>query len=318
MNPIRKVEVGKTGVFITQLGVGCGGFIRSKSDNQVIETFQTAINQGINYFDIAPAYGFGLSERRFGNALKNYEGDDLVISTKVGRLLPPDTGENVPAKTQFIIYDYSRGAILKSLASSLDRLGVDHVDILFIHDPDNHYEQAFNEAYPTLMELKDDGIVKAIGAGMCQWEMELRLAQEGDFDCFLLAGHYSLLDHSALDSFLPYCEEHRISVILGGAYESGVLANPNSGDYKYQKAPQEIVEKAIEFKKVCDKYGVPLKAAALQFGMAHPAVISIIPGTKSPEYQRDNFQMLNYPTPTELWSELREKKMIDPDAPIPS
>jgi D-threo-aldose 1-dehydrogenase len=315
MDPLKKSQVGKTALYVTNLGLGCSGLPRSQTINQAIETFQTAIKQGINYLDTAPLYGRGKSETRLGKALSNYYGEKLVISTKVGRMLRVPSGGD--PNSPEAIYDYSGKAVLNSLESSLERLGVEVVDILFIHDPDNHYEQAINEAYPALAELRDDGIIKAIGAGMNQWEMELRFAQEGEFDCFLLAGRYTLLEQGALDSFLPYCEKEKISVIIGGPYNSGILASPKTGRYNYREPPAEVVAKTIKLKEVCDKYNVPLRAAALQFVLAHPAVASVIPGTRSPRHQEDNYRMVTRNIPKALWDELHEKNLIEPNAPVP-
>jgi D-threo-aldose 1-dehydrogenase len=310
MFQLEKRQIGSTDLYVTCLGLGCSGLAYSETVTQALKTFQTATKQGINYFDTAPRYGRGESELRLGKALSNYSGEKLTISTKVGWLLQPFLGERIWA-------DFSRSAVLKSLNSSLQRLGVDAVDILFIHDPDNHYNKAIDSAYPALAELRDDGIVKAIGAGMNQWEMELRFAEEGDFDCFLLAGRYTLLEQGALDEFLPFCLDNKISIIIGGPYNSGVLADPKAGKYNYIKAPSEIVAKSLRLKEVCDKYAVPLKAVALQFVLAHPAVSSVIPGTRSPIHQNENFKMMNINIPKALWDELREEDLIDSNAPVP-
>jgi D-threo-aldose 1-dehydrogenase len=315
MEALKKSRIGRTELEVTALGLGCSGLARSDSDEQALTTFKTAIEQGINYIDTAPLYGRGKSEKRLGIALSKYGRKNLVISTKIGRILKPVT--NDPESEVEALYDYSGKAIRESLKSSLDRLDVDSVDILYIHDPDNHYEQAISEAYPALAELRDDGIIKAIGAGMNQWEMELRFAQDGDFNCFLLAGRYTLLEQGALSEFLPYCKKNNISVIIGGPYNSGVLANPSKGRYNYGKSPSEIISRTLQIKDVCDKYDVPLKAAALQFVLAHPAVASVIPGTKSPEHQKDNYRMIAYPIPSALWGELKEENLIHADSPTP-
>jgi D-threo-aldose 1-dehydrogenase len=302
MDPLEKVRIGKTDVHVTRLGLGCSGLARSETVQQAAETFRTAMGQGINYIDTAPLYGQGSSEERLRSVLPEAERDSLVISTKVGRMLRSreQAGEETSVE---LVYDYSRR--------------IHYVDILFIHGPDNHYGLAIDEAYPALAELRDDGVVKAIGAGMNQWEMELRFAQEGEFDCFLLANRYSLLEQGAITEFLPYCEENGISVVIGGPYNSGVLANPEGGRYEYRAASTKIVDRVLWLKKVCDKYGVPLRAAALQFVLAHPAVASVIPSTKSPEHQVDNFLMTSYSIPAGLWSELRSEELIHPEAPVP-
>jgi D-threo-aldose 1-dehydrogenase len=314
INPLEKVRVGNTDLWITRLGLGCSGLARSDTVEQAIDTFQTAVSQGINYIDTAPLYGRGKSESRLGKAFQVSEHKNIIISTKVGRILRfTKDYENISEYSP--IHDYSRGAVLRSWKSSLKRLGVESVDILFIHDPDNHYDQALNECYPTLAELRDDGEIKAIGAGMNQWEMELNFAQNGDFDCFLLAGRYTLLEQGAITEFLPYCSDNKISVMIGGPYNSGILAKPN-GRYNYRTAPQNVITKVRCLQEVCDMHNVPMRAAALQFVLAHPAVSSVIPGTKSPTHQEDNFRMINYPIPKEFWEDLLEKNLIHQDSPI--
>jgi D-threo-aldose 1-dehydrogenase len=215
-------------------------------------------------------------------------------------------------------FDYSRDGVLKSVESSLERLGIENVDILFIHDPDNHYKQAIEHAYPVLDELRSRGVIKAVGAGMNQWEMELRFAMNGNFDCFLLAGRYTLLEQTALKEFLPYCQKKNIGVIIGGPYNSGILASKaEDGRYNYHEPPPDIVSKTQKIKNVCNEFNVPIKAAALQFVLAHPAVVSVIPGTKSPEHQEENFLMMKYTIPREFWAKLKEEMLIDPEAPTP-
>jgi D-threo-aldose 1-dehydrogenase len=315
MDPLETARIGRTDLTVTRLGLGCSGLARSETVEGAVKTFQTAMEQGIKYIDTAPLYGRGKSEARLGKALQGFHREKIVISTKVGRLLQPtDNYEEGPEYSP--VHDYSRGAVMGSWESSLKRLGVDSVDILFIHDADNHYDQAIDEGYPTLAELRDDGKIKAIGAGMNQWEMELRFAREGEFDCFLLAGRYTLLEQGAITEFLPYCEENQISVIIGGPYNSGVLAKPD-GKYNYRAVPPEVSAKVAKLQEACTEHGVPMRAAALQFVMAHPAVASVIPGTKSPRHQEDNFRMMSHPIPGEFWEGLREKDLLHPDAPVP-
>ena len=187
---------------------------------------------------------------------------------------------------------------MRSIESSLERLGVSSFDILFIHDPDDHYQEAISETYPTLANLRDSGRVRAIGAGMNQWEMELRFAQEGDFDCFLLAGRYTLLDQGALDAFYPYCQENRISVIAGAPFNNGILASDlrQGAIYDSWVAPAPILEKARRIAR-CSRHGVPLKAAALQFILAHPIIASVIPGARTPMEMEENAGMIRRPIP---------------------
>ena len=208
--------------------------------------------------------------------------------------------------------------MLRSIDDSLLRLGLDRIDIVFIHDPDDHYREAIEEALPTLIELRSQGIVKAIGAGMNQWEMCARFALEGDFDVFLIAGRYTLLDHSALSELLPICENRSISVVVGGPYNSGILASDLGPDatYFYEKASSEVIDRAKDIKRVCDRYKVPLKAAALRFGLLHPAVVATIPGARSPEEVQDNIEMMSFEIPHIMWEELKDKNLLSSEIPL--
>ena len=217
--------------------------------------------------------------------------------------------------------------MLRSLEESLQRLSLDRVDIALIHDLDRasaddpvQWRRAVEEAYPALDDLRSQGVVKAIGAGLNESEPLVRLAQEGDFDCFLLAGRYTLLDQSGLSELLPLCEERRISIILGGPYNSGILASDLSpgATYFYGKAPPDVLGRARRLKAACDRFDVPLKAAALQFGLAHPAVAATIPGARSPAEVEENVRMAAHHIPHELWDELRGQRLIPDDAPVPS
>jgi D-threo-aldose 1-dehydrogenase len=198
-------------------------------------------------------------------------------------------------------------------------LQLEHVDILLIHDPDDHFEDAMRGTYPALAKLRREGSVKAIGAGMNQSEMLARFAREGDFDCFLLAGRYTLLEQGGLAELLPICEQKGISVILGGPYNSGILATGVQVDarYEYQSAPLEIVEKVRRLDILCSQYSVPRKAAALQFPLAHPAIASVIPGCRSAAEIKENAEMMEFPIPPEFWLELKAARILIPDAPVP-
>ena len=284
-----------------------GAPLVSTEESNAIETLQTAYNEGIRYFDTAPYYGTGISEIYFGKFLSSVKRNSFVISTKVGRLI----------ENQEIRFDYTREGILRSLDESLKRLNLDHIDIALIHDPDDHYRQALNESFPTLSDLKSQGIIKAIGCGMNQWQMLLEFANNADFDCFLLAGRYTLLDHSAMYSLMPKCLEKNISIILGGPYNSGILASDfkSESTYFYEPSPTKVTEKARLIKKVCDKYEVPLKAASLQFGLNHPSVVSTIPGPSNPNELKENLKMVNIAINNDLWKELKDKKLIDLECP---
>lgn len=327
MNPLETVEIGASGLRVTRLGMGgapLGGLFADVEEANAVETIRRGLQLGVCYFDTAPLYGLGKSERYYGRALAGIQRDQFVLSTKVGRVLEPS--ERPPEGDIFInqpplraAFDFSREGVLRSLEESLERLGLERVDILFIHDPDDHHRQAVEEAYPTLDELRAHGVVRAIGVGMNYWEPLARFARECDFDCFLLAGRYTLLDQSGLEELLPLCEQRRISVILGGPYNSGILASDLSpgATYFYREAPRQVLEKARRLKAVCDRHGTPLKAAALQFGLAHPAVAATIPGARSAAEAEENFRMVSYPIPPDLWDELRHEKLIPPNAPTP-
>ena len=306
MNNLKMNQIGSSNLKVTNIGMGGAPLVITEESN-AIETLHTAYNEGIRYFDTAPYYGAGISEKYFGKFLSSVERNSFVISSKVGRII----------ENQEIRFDYTREGILRSLEESLERLNLDYIDIALIHDPDDHYHQALNESFPTLADLKSQGIIKAIGCGMNQWQMLLDFANNADFDCFLLAGRYTLLDHSAMHSFMPKCLEKNISLILGGPYNSGILASDfkSESTYFYEPSPTKVTEKARLIKNVCDKYEVPLKAASLQFGLNHPSVVSTIPGPSNPNELKENLKMVNIAINNDLWKELKDKKLIDLECP---
>ena len=306
MNNLKMNQIGSSNLKVTNIGMGGAPLVITEESN-AIETLHTAYNEGIRYFDTAPYYGAGISEKYFGKFLSSVERNSFVISSKVGRII----------ENQEIKFDYTREGILRSLEESLGRLNLDYIDIALIHDPDDHYLQALNESFPTLADLKSQGIIKAIGCGMNQWQMLLDFANNADFDCFLLAGRYTLLDHSAMYSLMPKCLEKNISIILGGPYNSGILASDfkSESTYFYESSPTKVIEKARLIKNVCDKYEVPLKAASLQFGLNHPSVVSTIPGPSNPNELKENLKMVNITINNDLWKELKDKKLIDIECP---
>lgn len=326
VNPLATTEIGGGGLRVTRLGIGgapIGSLFRDVTDDEAVATVRRGLELGLNYVDTAPLYGHGMSELRLGRFLKDVPRDSFVLSTKVGRVLNPVDTEPVDPYYESLplmepVFDYGREGILRSLDESLQRLNLDRVDIAYIHDADDHWEQAIGEAYPTLEDLRSQGVVKAIGAGMNQWEMEARFAREGDFDCFLLAGRYTLLDQSSLPELIPLCMEKDIRLVLGGPYNSGILASDLSpgAKYDYEVAPPAIIEKARKIKLVCDRYGVPLKAAALQFGLLNPVVAATIPGPRSVDEVEENFNMVQHPIPPDLWEELKGEGLIDKLAPV--
>ena len=326
MDPLELKQIGTTEVHITRLGFGgapLGTLSGAGGGQNAVDTLRSGYEAGIRFFDTAPLYGQGKSERFYGAALSEYDRDSFTLSSKVGRVLDP-TGSSADVYAETppfdVVFDFSRDGVLRSIEESLERLGLERLDVALIHDPDDHWEQAISEAYPALAELRSQGVVRAIGSGMNQWEMPARFAQEGDFDCFLLAGRYTLLDHSGLDTLLPLCEDREISIILGGPYNSGVLASDLGPDttYFYQRTPPEILETAKQIKAVCDRHQTPLKAAALQFGLAHPAVAATIPGPRSPDEVAENIAMAGFDIPDDLWAELKTEGLIPSGAPTPA
>ncbi len=328
MNPLAKVQLGKTRLQVTRLGMGgapLGGLYSDISEEAATATLKRALELGVSFFDTAPLYGHGKSEQRMGRVLASRVRDSFVLATKVGRVLVPEDPERVrsiwfenlpPFKP---IFDFSYDGVMRSFEESLKRLNLDRIDVLHIHDPDEHYDQAIRGAYPALRKLRDQGAVGAIGAGMNHAEMLARFAREGDFDCFLLAGRYTLIDHTGLKELLPLCAKNRIGIIIGGPYNSGILATGARAGAKfdYQDAPAGLLEKVRQVESVCARHSVPLKAAALQFPLAHPAVASVIPGARSAEEVAENFRLASHPIPREFWKELRAKKLLPPEAPVP-
>ena len=326
MNPLDTAEIGNTGIRVTRLGIGgapIGSLFRTVSEDDAVATVQRGLELGLNYIDTAPLYGHGVSEIRLGRALQGIPRDSFVLSTKVGRVLNPVNEAPISPHFHSLpkmepVFDYSRDGILRSLEESLQRLNFDRVDIAYIHDADDHWEQAIGRAYPTLADLRSQGVVQAIGVGMNQWEMEARFAREGDFDCFLLAGRYTLLDQSSLAELMPACLENNVRLVLGGPYNSGILASDlgSQSTYDYEVAPPEIIDRARKIKAVCDRHAVPLKAAALRFGLLHPAVAATIPGPRSVAEVEENFHMASHPIPADLWAELKHEGLINPLAPV--
>jgi D-threo-aldose 1-dehydrogenase len=330
MDPIAKAGIGRTDLKVTRLGFGgvpLGGLYKDVSENEAEATVRRALDLGINYFDTAPIYGFGKSEIRLGRELAKCTRDSIVVATKVGYTLVADDGkpdekvfhrfDNVPPLHP--IFDYSYDGIMRTFAGSLERLNLSYVDILNIHDPDDHWKEAIEIVYPALHKLRAEGVVRAIGVGMNQAEMLARFAREGDFDCLLVAGRYTLIDHTALRDLLPVCQRKQISVVIGGPYNSGILATGvrPGATYNYVDASPAVIEKVAAIEVVCKRHHVPLPAAALQFPMAHPAVAAIIPGARSAAEVERNIELLNLPIPKNFWEELQQLNLLPPEAPVP-
>lgn len=325
MNPTERVPLGRTGLEVTRLGLGTaplGGMYEAVSDDEGRALIDAAWDAGLRFFDTAPLYGHGAAERRLGAALRERPRDEFVLSTKVGRLLRADAAVDpegiwVDPPSFQPVFDFSEAAARASLEESLERLGLDRVDALLIHDPDDHHDEAVAGAYPALDRLRAEGRIRAVGAGMNQSAMLTRFAGEGRFDCFLLAGRFTLLDQSGLADLLPLCQREGIAVIAGGAFNSGILADPRPGTrYNYLPAPAELVERALRLAEVCSRHGVPLAAAAIQFPLRHPAVAAVLVGARSAAEVEEDVRLFRVDVPDELWADLRTSGLIrDPGSP---
>ncbi|MGJ5756443.1 D-threo-aldose 1-dehydrogenase [Streptomyces puniciscabiei] len=314
-------RLGRSGVEVTPLGFGAaalGNLYRPVDDEQAGQAVRAAWQRGIRYFDTAPHYGLGLSERRLGAALRQYDRAGYTLSTKVGRRLDPadGTGDDlahgfaVPA-THRRVWDFSADGVRRTLEASLGRLGLDRVDVVYLHDPDDHAEQAFREGYPALEKLRAEGVVGAIGAGMNQTAMLTRFVRDTDVDVVLCAGRYTLLDQSAGAELLPAAAEHGVSVVLGGVFNSGLLADPTpESTYDYRRVPPETLDRALRMKAVAERHGITLRAAALAFAAAHPAVASVLPGPRSVPEVHDCAEQFATAVPAEFWRELRESGLL--------
>jgi D-threo-aldose 1-dehydrogenase len=332
---MKRNLMGSTGLAVTEVafgGASIGNLYVAGSDDDAAAAVAAAWDGGIRYFDTAPHYGLGLSERRLGETLSHYPRDEFVLSTKVGRLLVPNdvgsgdvaddmaTGFAVPA-TSRRVWDFSRDGVRRSIDESLTRLGLDHVDIAFLHDPDDHWQQAVSTGFAALAELRDEGMVRAIGAGMNQWQMLEAFVRETDMDVVMLAGRYTLLDQSALETLLPLCVERGVSVVNVAVFNSGLLSKPDPERgmrYNYGDAPTDLVDRAIAMAAICRRHGVTLPVCAFQFGSAHPAVVSTGMGASTAQRVRANLEMFNTPVPADVWAELVSEGFLRPDAPTPS
>lgn len=308
---------------VSEYGFGAapiGNLFTAVSDAEAGAAVDAAYDAGFRLFDTAPHYGLGLSERRLGAALAGRPRDSYTLSTKVGRLLVPaptggpagrdDQGFDVPADLRRV-WDFSRDGVRRSLEESLERLGLDAVDIVLIHDPDDHWEQAVSEAYPALAELRDQGVVKAVGVGMNQSEMLARFVRETGVDMVMLAGRHTLLDQSGEEELLPLCQERGVSVVAAGVFNSGLLATHDpSGTYDYAPAPAPLLARARRIAAVCESHGVTLPQAALAFPLRHPAVASVVVGARSAAEVARNAALTARPVPEGLWAELAAEDLI--------
>jgi len=323
----------------TELGFGTaplGNLYKSISDDEATRTLELAWDYGVRYYDTAPLYGLGLSETRLNRFLRGKPRDDYLISSKVGRVLkvcsPKDRDGigkwfEVPDRNEH--FDYSYDGIMRSIEFSLERLGLSRLDIIYAHDlcifthgskqdSDRRINEFFqNKGYEAMLSLRDQGIVSAIGVGVNEWEVCQNMAERGDFDLFLLAGRYTLLEQDALNSFLPLCEARNIGIITGGPYNSGILASGAipGAFYNYDPAPEKIMNKVKKIDNICREFKVPLKTAALQFPLMHPTHLAVIPGGQSASEMKNNLESVNFEIPVDLWEALKEAKLLHPKAP---
>lgn len=325
--------LGHTEIRVTVMGLGTaplGGLMGKVSDDDARAAFDAAWEGGVRFFDTAPFYGFGLAERRTGVALRQRTRDDYRLCTKVGRLLIPD---DTPPGEQYgwenplpfrPVYDYGYDGVLRSFEDSLRRLGLRRLDVLLIHDIGEfthgpgyrtHVDTALADGYRALQALKAEGLVGAIGIGVNETAVLMEALQHGDWDCFLLAGRYTLLEQFALEDLLPACEERGISIICGGPYNSGLLVGGHT--WNNAQAPGELIARRDHLTRVCHSHGVPLAAVALQFPLAHPAVACVVPGARSAQEVQANLRHLTVKIPPILWADLQDEGLLRADAPIP-
>lgn len=324
----------------TEMGFGTaplGNLLGTVTEKAAQDTLDAAWKAGMRYFDTAPLYGAGLSETRLNHFLRGKKRSQYIVSTKIGRLLQVSKPSerlgigkffDIPSRRE--IYDYSYDGVMRSLEFSLERLGIDSVEILFVHDidifnhgtaaaRDAHVETLMKSGYKALVKLRDEKVIKAFGGGVNEWEVCEIMARRGDFDLFLLAGRYTLLEQKALASFLPLCEERGIGIVLGGPYNSGILAvgaRPNA-TYNYSKAPKDIMDRVRRIEALCKRHKVKLPEAALRFPLAHPSVVSVIPGGVTPEHVKINVKTLAAKIPKGLWRDLKAEGLMDAKAPVP-
>lgn len=337
MNPFETVPVGPYKLPVMRLGLGgaplsgmvlADGLYGGSAHDEAVRIIKRAYELGIRHFDTAPLYGNGRSEARLRDGLAGVQRDSYVLATKVGRVLDPAPGgsasTNNPDRLPDLIpvNSWTRSDVHRSIEESLERLGMDRIDIVYVHDPDQETfgeQQANDEAFPALIELREQGTIKAIGCGMNIWEMPARFVKRFDLDIVLLAGRYTLLDHSGLSEFLPLCVERGVKVAVGGPYNSGILARNLDGpvSFNYEPASAQLIDRARRLEAVCSYHGVELKAAALQFVLAHPAVATVIPGAQTVGELEQNIYLVEKHVPGGMWSDLRREGLIPANAPTP-
>jgi D-threo-aldose 1-dehydrogenase len=311
LRPLARTEVEIS--VLTLGGTPFGDMYEVVPDEQAVATIERAYEVGVRSFDTAPLYGVGKSERRLGLGIRNLPRDELTLCSKVGRVLQDDDGTIPPT------FEYGEPSVLGSLAGSRTRIGVERIDVVHVHDPDRHIDAALEGAFPTLRRLQADGVIGAVSAGMNHTAPLCRFIEEGAVDCVLLNGRTSLLDHSAIDDLLPLALERGVSVIAGGVFNSGVLADPDADprfvNFRYQPASPEVLEQVARIRAVCERHGVGLRAAALQYPLLHPAVAAVVVGCRSPAEVVANAADLEVVIPAEVWNELGDEGLVRPMQP---
>lgn len=334
---MQSKTLGKTDLDVTTFSFGAapiGNIFRPISDETSDAMIKHAWDAGVRYFDTAPMYGHGLSELRVGHSLRWMPRNEYILSSKVGRRLIPaprdsiDFAPWVDAGAFRVEFDYSYDGTMRAFEDSLQRLGLERMDVCFIHDCDRFthgdaqpevFQQAMEGSARALLSLRDQDVVRAIGVGVNEWEVCQAALEQHDFDCFLLAGRYTLLEQESLNSFLPLCEARNASVVVGGGFNSGILATgaTEGAKYNYAPAPADIMQRVAAIESVCNEFNVPLPAAAIQFVTAHPAVSSFIAGTRTVEQLQRNLEWTSTSIPGAFWTTLVERKLLPENAPVP-
>ncbi|PYD48165.1 aldo/keto reductase [Novacetimonas pomaceti] len=337
MNPDEKRKFGRTGLEVTAFAFGTaplGNFLHEVGEDDAQEMIGHAWDAGVRFYDTAPMYGHGLAELRLGQALRWKRRDDFVLASKVGRVLHPARRADIDfapwsnAAPNTMAFDYSYDGTMRAFEDSLQRLALERIDMLFIHDIDRFtqgdaqpevFAQAMDGCWRALERLRDQGVVRAIGVGVNEWEVCYDAIRQRDFDCCLLAGRYTLLEQDALDRFLPLCEKQGVAVVVGGGFNSGILATGavQGAKYNYAPAPAPVMERVARIEAICHAYDVPLPAAALQFVVAHPAIPTFCAGTRTVAQLEQNLRWFRHPIPGGFWHELKERGLLREDAPVP-
>lgn len=337
MQPSDKRKFGRNDLSVTAFAFGTaplGNFLKEVSEQEAGQMIQHAWDAGIRLYDTSPMYGHGLAELRLGQALRWKPRDEFVIATKVGRTLHAapraeiDFAPWVNAAPNRMTFDYSYDGTMRSFEDSLQRLALERIDMVFIHDIDRFthgqhqpemFRQAMDGAWRALEKLRSEGVVKAIGVGVNEWEVCHAALQQHDFDCFLLAGRYTLLEQDALKDFLPLCEQRGATLIVGGGFNSGILATGaiKGAKYNYGLAPEHVLERVSRIESICGKHDIPLPAAALQFVVAHPVISSFCAGTRNADQLTQNLNWFSHPIPEQFWSDLKREGLLAENAPVP-